>query len=99
MPSKWRTSVANDSVTTGNSFTHTKTQNNTWWQVDLPGGFDVQKVILHNRLDCLDCYLERSEGAIVSVLIGTDGNVIALMPASAGSPSACIQIATGSSYA
>ena len=49
----------------GNSVTHTATEKNPWWMVDLGGVKDIGRIHILNRGDAVG---ERLEGAIVEVL-------------------------------
>jgi hypothetical protein len=50
---------------TGNSVTHTNTENNPWWQVDLGGVKDIGRIVVFNRGDCCG---ERLANGILEVL-------------------------------
>ncbi len=34
-----------------NGQTHTQTQSNPWWEVDLQGDFSIDRIVVHNRMD------------------------------------------------
>jgi hypothetical protein len=49
----WRAVDGNTNGIWGNgSVTHTETQAQAWWQVDLQGSQPISSVVLHNRTDC-----------------------------------------------
>ncbi len=54
-----------DQIYTGNSVTHTTTENNPWWQVDLGGVKDIGRIVVYNRGDCCG---DRLANGILEVL-------------------------------
>jgi len=53
--------------------THTRTENNAWWQVELAETTDITQINIHNRID--DCCFARLGDFTVSVL-DQNGNVV-----------------------
>lgn len=46
------------------TITHTRTNRNVWWQVDLEDNYNINFVVIHNRMDCCQ---NRIDGAEVYV--------------------------------
>jgi len=75
-----------DGNTNGNfgsgSVTHTNTQNNPWWTVDLSNTFHVENIRLFNRTDCCGgrlnnanlSVLDESMATVATVNVGTVGS-------------------------
>ncbi|QTD37841.1 discoidin domain-containing protein [Polaribacter batillariae] len=69
-------SLARDGNTSGNfssgSVTHTNTQNNPWWLLDMEVDTTISTVVIHNRTDCCG---NRLDNFILEVL-DTNNNVV-----------------------
>ncbi|RED94650.1 putative secreted protein (Por secretion system target) [Marinoscillum furvescens DSM 4134] len=53
----------------GNSVTHTNSETNPWWEVDLSGDYSVDDIVIYNRTD--NCCKSRLSNFTVSVLDGS----------------------------
>ena len=55
------------------SITHTESETEPWWEVDLGQGYRIESVHIYNRVDC---YLDRLAGALVSLWDETGSLVV-----------------------
>lgn len=54
-------SKAIDDITTGTSWTHTQSEANAWWEVDLLDTYNMTSVTIFNRTDCCGYRLDNAD--------------------------------------